>query len=60
MSETTGMLFLATAVYMLPTFVAYSRRHHNALSISLLNLLLGFTVVGWAVALSWANKKQPA
>ena len=56
MSELNGMLILFTLLYLLPAIVAYSRRHQNALNISLLNVFLGFTVVGWVIALSWANK----
>jgi hypothetical protein len=60
MSEFTGMFLLATLLYILPAIIAYSRRHKSALTISLLNLFLGFTVVGWVVALSWASQKQAA
>ena len=40
------------AVYFLPTFVGQSKR--NAGAIFTLNLLLGWTLVGWVVALVWA------
>lgn len=42
------------ATYFLPTFVASRRRHHNANAIFLLNLLLGWTGIGWIAALIWA------
>lgn len=45
-----GLLF----VYMLPTFVAGQRRHIEMLAIVVLNLLLGWTLLGWAVALVWS------
>jgi len=45
---------LALAVYLLPAFIG--RRKPNARAIARLNLLLGWTVVGWIVALSWAIK----
>jgi Superinfection immunity protein len=37
------------------------RGHYNLLSIFALNLVLGFTVVGWGIALVWAcwNTKPP-
>ena len=41
-------------VYFIPTIVAYSRNHRNALAIFILNLFLGYTLVGWVVALIWA------
>ncbi|MEK6257180.1 MAG: superinfection immunity protein [Planctomycetota bacterium] len=44
-----GLLF-----YLLPGAIAILRGHHNAFAILLLNVLLGWTFVGWAVALVWA------
>ncbi len=60
------MRFLATAlalmagtvigalVYFLPTIIAGRRNHNNTLAIFALNLLLGWIVIGWIVALIWA------
>jgi hypothetical protein len=45
---------VAVAVYMLPTIVAFTRKHHNRVPILALNLLLGWTFMFWAVALVWA------
>jgi hypothetical protein len=42
------------AVYFLPTIVALIRRHQSSAAIFLLNLLLGWTVVGWLVAAVWS------
>jgi hypothetical protein len=42
-----GVLF-----YFLPSFIA--RRKRNARAIFLLNLLAGWTAVGWVAALIWA------
>lgn len=41
-------------LYSLPAMVAGARQHHNQLAIVLLNLLLGWTVLGWVLALVWA------
>ena len=41
-------------IYFLPTIVALSRRKTNRTAIFLLNLLLGWTFVGWVVALVMA------
>jgi hypothetical protein len=46
------LILLGGFVYFLPTFVGQSKR--NAGAIFLLNLLLGWTLVGWVVALVWA------
>lgn len=44
------------ALYFLPTIIALARRRHNTLAIFLLNFFLGWTFVGWVVALVWAVK----
>lgn len=47
---TTVILFF----YFLPTLVAVFRQHHNTFAIFLLNLLLGWTALGWIIALIWS------
>jgi hypothetical protein len=42
--------------YFLPTVIALVRSKRDALSIFLLNFFLGWTLVGWIVALVWAFK----
>jgi nitrate reductase gamma subunit len=51
-----GLLLLAGIVgfYFLPTIIAKSRAHTSAMGIFVLNLLLGWTILGWIVALVWA------
>jgi hypothetical protein len=41
-------------LYMLPTVVAWQRSHHQTMAIGAVNLLLGWTLLGWIVALVWA------
>jgi hypothetical protein len=41
-------------LYLIPTIVAGHRKHHNRDAIALLNVLLGWTVIGWIVAAVWA------
>lgn len=48
------LLFLALGFYFLPGIVAINRDHPNATSIFVLDLLLGWTLVGWVIALVWA------
>ena len=50
-------LFVAGFVYFLPAFIGRNKR--NATAISVLNLFLGWTLVGWVVALVWALTKDP-
>jgi hypothetical protein len=42
--------------YFLPSIVALARSKRDLLSIFLLNLFLGWTFIGWIVALVWAFK----
>jgi len=48
------ILSIVVALYFAPTFVAMGRGHSQTLPIGLLNLFLGWTVLGWVVALVWA------
>ena len=51
-----GLTFLAAAVaaYFAPWVIAVWYDHRNQKAIGLLNLFLGWTLVGWVVALIWA------
>lgn len=46
--------FILVLFYFAPALHARSKKHHNAKAIFVLNLLLGWTVIGWAVAMVWA------
>jgi hypothetical protein len=48
------LVFLAGTAYLIPTAVALFRRHPQKTAIIALNLLLGWSIVGWAGALVWA------
>ncbi|OOG53317.1 hypothetical protein B0E48_16680 [Rhodanobacter sp. C03] len=41
-------------IYFIPSFVAYGREHPNETAIIVLNLFLGWTVIGWVGSLVWA------
>ena len=51
-------LVVATFVYFLPTIVALLREKYDKVSIFLLNFFLGWSVIGWIVALVWACKND--
>lgn len=42
------------AVYFLPGLIGLVRGHHNGNAITALNLLAGWTVIGWIIALVWS------
>lgn len=50
---------LLLALYGIPSIVAWRRRHHNRAAIILVNLLLGWTGLGWIAALIWASTNPP-
>jgi len=45
---------LALLLMFLPTLIALIRGHDNTFAIFLTNLLLGWTVIGWIIALIWS------
>lgn len=50
----TALLFLGGAViYFFPFIVTNGRRHRQQVAILVLNLCLGWTFIGWVVALVW-------
>ncbi len=48
------MMLLAAVAYLLPTIIAAKSRKRNAWAIFALNVLLGWTLLGWIVAFVWA------
>ena len=44
----------ALVLGFLPTLIALLRGHHDTFAIFLTNLLLGWTGIGWIVALIWS------
>ncbi len=48
---------LGLALYLLPTIVAYKKEHLQKTAILILNIFLGWTFIGWVVALIWSVKK---
>lgn len=43
-------------MYFLPSIIAFARSKRDSASIFVLNLLLGWTAIGWVIALVWALK----
>jgi len=46
-------------LYFLPWIIALVRGKRDTLGIFLLNFFLGWTFIGWIVALVWAVKADP-
>lgn len=49
-----GMAFAVFAGVVAPIVIAENRKHPAMFKITLVNALLGWTVIGWVVALWWA------
>lgn len=57
MSGLVGLFFLGAFLffYFIPVLVARQRGHRNEGAIMVLNFFLGWTLIGWVIALIWAN-----
>lgn len=52
-------LIVMLALYFVPTFVALAGEKQNATAIIILNIFMGWTLIGWVLALVWAAVKDP-
>lgn len=52
------VLCIGLPLYLLPTFVAVARKHRNKMAIAALNILLGWSVLGWVGSLVWSLSDQ--
>ena len=48
------ILTIILLVYFLPTIVVLGKNKRNGCSIIIINIFLGWTFIGWVVALAWA------
>jgi hypothetical protein len=48
-----GVVLLAA--YFLPLLIATKRNHHQTGAIAVINILLGWTFIGWVIALAMAS-----
>jgi predicted membrane channel-forming protein YqfA (hemolysin III family) len=51
MTPTIGLLL---AAYFIPTLIAAMRGHPQVIAIAVLSIALGWTLLGWIVALVWS------
>jgi hypothetical protein len=52
--ESIVILGIAFVVYFLPSFIAGLRDHRQNGAIFIVNLFLGWTFIGWVIALAWS------
>lgn len=48
----------AVALYLIPSIEADAREHKDAFAITMVNVLLGWTIVGWFAARAWAHSRS--
>lgn len=56
----TGAVLFFLALYFIPMTVAWVRKVRNAGSVTVVNLFLGWTLVGWVVAMAMACRTVDA
>jgi hypothetical protein len=54
-----GLILVLLALYFVPTIVAVARKVPNLGSVLVIDLFLGWTVIGWVVALAMAARTVP-
>ena len=52
-------IVIAVPIYFAPSLVARRRKKRNAVAIFALNLLAGWTIIGWGAALIWSFMADP-
>ena len=53
------VLAAVVALYFLPALIADRRARHDLLIIAVFNALMGWTLIGWLLALFWALQPNP-
>jgi hypothetical protein len=61
MSELVAVILLLAglAIYFLPLLIANARNHHQLGLIFFINLIIGWTGIGWLATLFWAAVSRP-
>jgi len=55
----TGASLAGLVLYFLPAIIGFARSKRNALALLLFNFFLGWTFVGWVIALVWSFMRDP-
>lgn len=57
-SRTAIVLLAALCAYLIPTLVATVRQRPNVGAVAAMNILGGWTIIGWVLALVWALSRE--
>jgi len=52
------IITLLSLLYFLPFAIAFNKKRANTGAIFALNLFLGWSLIGWVIALVWALKEE--
>jgi Na+/H+-dicarboxylate symporter len=52
------VLPVALFVLFLPTIIAERRNHRHTIVTAAVNFFLGWTIIGWLIALFWATRRR--
>ncbi len=52
------IIITVVLLYLMPAVIASRNDHKNLSSIAVVNVFLGWTFLGWVVALAWAVKRD--
>lgn len=51
------LVIILALLYFLQMFIAWRRKHGSSGGIMVLNIFLGWTGIGWLLALIWASSR---
>lgn len=49
------LLIILLVIYFAPTINAFEKKHRSRSGIATLNFFLGWTLIGWVIALAWSG-----
>jgi len=52
------IILFSICLYFLPSFIAFRRQKSNKIPIFVLNLFLGWSLIGWVVSLVWSLSQE--
>ncbi|MFA5132223.1 MAG: superinfection immunity protein [Candidatus Paceibacterota bacterium] len=52
------LFIILTVLYFIPSIIAFNNKKLNRMAVLMLNIFLGWTFIGWVVALVWALTKD--
>jgi hypothetical protein len=48
------LIIVGFTLYFIPAVIAFFRVHPNRVPIIIINIFLGWTLIGWVVSLAWS------